>query len=177
MSHRKYSAPRHGSLGFLPRKRTRKHRGSIRSFPHESGDQSKVAPRLTAFLGYKAGMTHVLRDVSRPGSKLDKKEAVEAVTIIECPPMVVVGLVRRGGRRARVRVARRARALPARACPLALLPSPAAPARRACPPRASFLFSTARRRPLCAPLLSARRSATWRRRRACARGRRCGRST
>ena len=91
MSHRKYSAPRHGSLGFLPRKRTRKHRGSIRSFPHEGAAFPK--PALTAFIGYKAGMTHVLRDVSRPGSKLDKKEAVEAVTIIEAPPMVVVGLV------------------------------------------------------------------------------------
>jgi len=44
-------------------------------------------------MGYKAGMTHVLRDVSRPGSRLDKKEAVEAVTIIETPPMVVVGIV------------------------------------------------------------------------------------
>lgn len=44
-------------------------------------------------MGYKAGMTHVLRDVDRPGSKLHKKETVEAVTIIECPPMVVVGLV------------------------------------------------------------------------------------
>jgi len=44
-------------------------------------------------MGYKAGMTHVLRDVDRPGSKIHKKEAVEAVTIIECPNMVVVGLV------------------------------------------------------------------------------------
>ena len=49
MSHRKYSAPRHGSLGFLPRKRTRKHRGSIRSFPHEGAAFPK--PALTAFIG------------------------------------------------------------------------------------------------------------------------------
>ena len=48
---------------------------------------------LTAFSGFKAGMTHVLREVERPGSKLHKKEVVEAVTIIETPPMVVVGLV------------------------------------------------------------------------------------
>eukprot|EP01138_Halocafeteria_seosinensis_P010718 gb/GECG01010945.1/.p1 GENE.gb/GECG01010945.1/~~gb/GECG01010945.1/.p1 ORF type:complete len:393 (+),score=53.60 gb/GECG01010945.1/:1-1179(+) len=90
MSHRKFEAPRHGSLGFLPRKRTRKHRGKIRSFPKD--DRSKQC-HLTAFMGYKAGMTHVLRDVQRPGSKLDKKEAVEAVTILETPPMVVVGVV------------------------------------------------------------------------------------
>ena len=176
MSHRKYSAPRHGSLGFLPRKRTRKHRGSIRSFPHESGDQSKVAPRLTAFLGYKAGMTHVLRDVSRPGSKLDKKEAVEAVTIIECPPMVVVGLVRRGGARARARGPPGARVrAPARRAP----PGPSPPPRRPRPPgppAARVFFIPAAARSAAAPL-PARRSATSRRRRACAPSRRCGRST
>jgi large subunit ribosomal protein L3e len=44
-------------------------------------------------MGYKAGMTHVLRDVDRPGSRLHKKETVEAVTILETPPMVVVGVV------------------------------------------------------------------------------------
>jgi hypothetical protein len=33
-------------------------------------------------IGFKAGMTHVLRDVNRAKAKLDKKEKVEAVTII-----------------------------------------------------------------------------------------------
>ncbi|KAM7330275.1 hypothetical protein ACRRTK_011888 [Alexandromys fortis] len=46
-----------------------------------------------AFLGYKAGMTHIVREVDRPGSKVNKKEVVEAVTIVETPPMVVVGIV------------------------------------------------------------------------------------
>ena len=44
-------------------------------------------------MGYKAGMSHIVRDVDKPGSKQHKKETVEAVTIIETPPMVVVGLV------------------------------------------------------------------------------------
>jgi len=44
-------------------------------------------------MGYKAGMTHVVREIERPGSKLHKKEAVEAVTILETPPMTVVGVV------------------------------------------------------------------------------------
>lgn len=48
---------------------------------------------MTAFVGFKAGMTHVVRDLDRPGSKQHKKEVVEAVTIIETPPMVVVGLI------------------------------------------------------------------------------------
>merc|ERR1712241_740673 len=43
--------------------------------------------------GYKAGMTHIVREANRPGSKVNKKDIVEAVTIIETPPMVAVGLV------------------------------------------------------------------------------------
>jgi len=90
MSHRKFEAPRHGSLGFSPRKRCKRHRGRVKSFPK---DDSKKQCHLTAFMGYKAGMTHILRDVNKPGSKLHKKETVEAVTIVETPPMIVVGLV------------------------------------------------------------------------------------
>ncbi|KAJ1502578.1 Arp2/3 complex subunit, actin nucleation center [Coelomomyces lativittatus] len=65
MSHRKFEHPRHGSLGFLPRKRCSHHRGRVRAFPKD--DPSKK-PHLTAFLGYKAGMTHVVRDLDRPAS-------------------------------------------------------------------------------------------------------------
>merc|ERR1712168_1614721 len=90
MSHRKFSAPRHGSLGFLPKKRAARHRGKVKAFPKD--DPSKPV-HLTAFLGYKAGMTHIVREVDRPGSKVNKKEVVEAVTIVETPPMMVVGVV------------------------------------------------------------------------------------
>jgi len=38
-------------------------------------------------------MTHIMRQLNRPGSKAHQKEIVEAVTIIETPPMMVVGLV------------------------------------------------------------------------------------
>uniref|UniRef100_A0A7S0PZA3 60S ribosomal protein L3 n=1 Tax=Coccolithus braarudii TaxID=221442 RepID=A0A7S0PZA3_9EUKA len=93
MSHRKFEAPRHGSLGFLPRKRTKKHRGHVRAFPREDATAAEQPPHLTAFMGYKAGMTHILREVNKPGSKLHKRETVEAVTILETPPIVVVGLV------------------------------------------------------------------------------------
>ncbi|XWS15285.1 hypothetical protein CRYUN_Cryun35bG0082500 [Craigia yunnanensis] len=90
MSHRKFEHPRHGSLGFLPRKRAARHRGKVKAFPKD--DPSKPC-KLTAFLGYKAGMTHIVREVEKPGSKLHKKETCEAVTIIETPPMVIVGVV------------------------------------------------------------------------------------
>jgi large subunit ribosomal protein L3e len=90
MSHRKFSCPRKGHTGFLPRRRTRHHRGRIRSFPKD--DRSKPV-HLTAFAGFKAGMTHIMREVDRPGAKLHKKEVVEAVTVLETPPIRIVGLV------------------------------------------------------------------------------------
>ena len=90
MSHRKYEAPRHGSLGFLPRKRAAKQRGRVKSFPK---DVKSKPVALTAFLGYKAGMTTIVRDLDRPGSKMHKREVVEAATVVDTPPMVVVGVV------------------------------------------------------------------------------------
>ncbi|KYR02217.1 60S ribosomal protein L3 [Tieghemostelium lacteum] len=90
MSHRKFEAPRHGNLGYRPRKRAARHQGKVKSFPKD--DRTKK-PHLTAFMGYKAGMTHIVRDLEKPGSKMHKKEIVEAVTILECPPMYIVGLV------------------------------------------------------------------------------------
>ena len=90
MSHCKFEHPRHGHLGFLPRKRSRQVRGRARAFPK---DDPKQKPHLTSFMVYKAGMTHIVRDVDRPGSKVNKKEVVEPVTILEAPPMVVVGVV------------------------------------------------------------------------------------
>ena len=41
----------------------------------------------------QAGMSHIVREMDRPGSKNNKKEVVEAVTIIETPPMIAVGVV------------------------------------------------------------------------------------
>lgn len=90
MSHRKYRCPRKGSLGFLPKKRSTRHRGKVKSFPRD--DPTKPC-HLTAFLGYKAGMTHIVREWDKPGSRMNKREVVEPVTIIETPPLIVVGLV------------------------------------------------------------------------------------
>jgi len=90
MSHRKFRAPRHGSLGFLPRKRSKRQNGKIKCFPKD--DQTQPC-HLTGFVGFKAGMTHIVREVDRHGSKTHKKEVVEAVTILETPPIVIVGIV------------------------------------------------------------------------------------
>jgi large subunit ribosomal protein L3e len=69
--------PRHGSLGFLPKKRCRRGKGKIKSYPRD--DPSKPC-HLTAFMGYKAGMTHIVREVEKPGSKLHKKETAEVTS-------------------------------------------------------------------------------------------------
>jgi large subunit ribosomal protein L3e len=76
-------------MGFYPRKRSSRHRGKVKAFPKD--DPSKPV-HMTAFIGYKAGMTHIVREVDKPGSKVNKKEVVEPVTIIETPPMVIVGI-------------------------------------------------------------------------------------
>merc|ERR1711993_164112 len=89
MSHRKFSAPRHGSLKFLPKKRCTRPRGTPKSFPKD--DASKPI-HLTAFIGFKAGMTHVVREGAKPGSAINKKEVVECATIVETPPLKVVGV-------------------------------------------------------------------------------------
>lgn len=69
MSHRKFEAPRNGSLGFLPKKRTKKHRGHIRSFPK---DDAAKEPHLTAFMAYKVqcGVGKVSANVCEACNKL-----------------------------------------------------------------------------------------------------------
>jgi large subunit ribosomal protein L3e len=74
----------------LPKKRANRSKGKVKSFPK---DDASKKPHLTAFMGYKAGCTHIVREVDKPGSKLHKKEVVEAVTILETPPMIAVGVV------------------------------------------------------------------------------------
>jgi len=91
MSHRKFEHPRCGSLEYSSMRRTKHHKGRIRHFPKD--DASKPV-HLTAFSGYKAGMTHVVRyHERREGKKVIKKDVVEAVTVLETPPIKVVGIV------------------------------------------------------------------------------------
>jgi hypothetical protein len=59
-------------------------RYQVKSFPK---DNPKEPVHLTAAMGYKAGMTTIVRDLDRPGAKMHKKEIVEAVTVIETPPV------------------------------------------------------------------------------------------
>lgn len=91
MSCRKFEAPRHGSLAFVPKCRTRSVRPTITAF--EKDDPTQPV-HLTAFMGYKAGMTHVIRSKTCQIKKtVSTVEVLEAVTVIETPPVVVFGVV------------------------------------------------------------------------------------
>merc|ERR1719464_370826 len=68
MSHRKFEHPRQASLAYLPKRRTKHHRGRVRHWPKD--DKSKPV-HLTAFMGYKAGMTHCVKyQERREGMKI-----------------------------------------------------------------------------------------------------------
>lgn len=88
MGARKKRAPRRGSLGFSPRKRASRLVPRIKSWPHV--DVGKPIP--LAFLGYKAGMTHVFIVDDRPDSPTYGKEIFVPVTIVETPPVYVLAL-------------------------------------------------------------------------------------
>merc|ERR1739838_1286834 len=89
MSHRNFRAPRHGSMAFTPKKRIAQHGPKVKAFPKD--DPTKPV-HLTCFPGYKAGMSHITRISNKKGSKSNKKEVLEAVTILETPPVVVIGV-------------------------------------------------------------------------------------
>lgn len=92
MSCRKFDAPRHGSLAYCPMKRA----SSIKQQePKTPKDNPTDKPHLTSFLSYKVGMTHILRISSRKTTEKKKevrKEIVDAVTLLEAPPMKVFGV-------------------------------------------------------------------------------------
>ncbi|MDY6966388.1 MAG: 50S ribosomal protein L3 [Halobacteriota archaeon] len=79
--------PRRGSLGYSPRKRARKETPRFRSWPETDG-----SPKIQGFAGYKAGMTHVVMIDDRPNSLTEGVEISVPVTVIETPPMSVIGI-------------------------------------------------------------------------------------
>ncbi len=84
MGHRKYSAPRRGSLAYLPRGRSSHWAPRIRFWPEYEG-----APKLLAFAGFKAGTSHVTIVDNRQGSLNYGKEVTLPVTVVETPPLLV----------------------------------------------------------------------------------------
>jgi large subunit ribosomal protein L3 len=87
MGHRKYSAPRRGSLAYLPKGRASHWTPRIRFWPRYEGP-----PRLLGFAGFKAGVTHLTIIDNRQGSLTFGKELTFPVTVVETPPLFLSGL-------------------------------------------------------------------------------------
>ena len=86
MARRKHSAPRRASLGVRPRKRAAKFIPRVKTWP----DIALEEPKPLGFLGYKAGMTHVIMIDDREGTPTYGQEIFVPVTVIETPPMIPV---------------------------------------------------------------------------------------
>ncbi len=69
-----------------PRKRAK------RSFPRIRNWQKDIQPNLHAFLGYKAGMTHIIAKDNSPNTLYKNQDISIPVTIIECPPIKPLSL-------------------------------------------------------------------------------------
>lgn len=78
--------PRHGSMQFWPRKRSKRAYARVRSWA-----DVKDAKAL-GFSGYKAGMTHVMVTDNRPNSLTKGQDIRMPVTVIECPPIKVASI-------------------------------------------------------------------------------------
>ncbi len=79
--------PRRGSMGYSPRKRAKSIVPNIRSWPEWDGE-----PKLQAFPGYKAGMSHAFVVDYRATSTTSGQEVRVPITIVEVAPIKVVGL-------------------------------------------------------------------------------------
>jgi len=85
MGHRKVNAPKRGSLSYLPKGRAARQTGRIRFWP----SLKAAGPVLLGFMGYKAGMTHVLMVEDHAGSPDFGKEVAKPATVIDTPPIIV----------------------------------------------------------------------------------------
>ena len=77
--------PTRGSRAYYPKKRARRIYPRIKSWPI----MKETKP--LGFAGYKAGMSHVVLIDTNPNSKTKGQNVSKPVTILECPPISVVG--------------------------------------------------------------------------------------
>lgn len=78
--------PREGSKGYWPRKRSGRMYQTLTSYPETD------KPKVMGFAGYKASMLHALVFDNRKGSLTFGQEVSTPVTIMDCPPLKVIGL-------------------------------------------------------------------------------------
>src|SRR5919198_421935 len=88
MGHRKYSAPRRGSIAFRPRARARSLEARVRTWPQMAAEKNS----LLGFAGFKAGGIHVLTIDDREKTPNFGKQLLNPSTVIVTPPVRVIGI-------------------------------------------------------------------------------------
>lgn len=79
-------SPRKGSMAVWPRKRAKRQHNRIRAWA------AVDTPMALGFAGYKVGMTQALVKDNRKTIKAKDPERMIPITIIECPPIKVLGV-------------------------------------------------------------------------------------
>jgi large subunit ribosomal protein L3 len=77
--------PRKGSKAFYPKKRAKRIYPAVRSWASDKD------AKLLGFAGYKAGMTHVGVIDANPNSRSKGQVLIRSVTVLDCPPLNVLG--------------------------------------------------------------------------------------
>lgn len=88
MGHRKYSAPRRGSLAYRPRGRAKSFVPRIRTWPRVEAEK----PILLGFPGYKAGTAHVITVDDRAKTPNFGKPLFNLSSVLALPDTQIVGL-------------------------------------------------------------------------------------
>jgi large subunit ribosomal protein L3 len=87
MGHRKYSAPRRGSLAFYPRIRAKSLESKVRHWPENNENSS-----LLGFAGFKAGQIQVMTIDDKEKTPNFGKQLDNPSTVIATPPITIVGI-------------------------------------------------------------------------------------
>ena len=82
----RHHQPRKGSVAFSPRKRAAKETPRVKSWPQID------EPKLLGLAGYKVGMTHALVTDTDKNSPTNGMDVFTPVTVLEVPPVVVMGI-------------------------------------------------------------------------------------
>jgi large subunit ribosomal protein L3 len=88
MGHRKYSAPRRGSIAFRPRARAKSLEARVRTWPQLAAE--KIS--LLGFAGFKAGGIQIVTVDDREKTPNFGKQLLNAATAIATPPIRIIGI-------------------------------------------------------------------------------------
>ena len=88
MGHRRHSAPRRGSLAYLPRGRAKSMEARIRAWPKIDSDE----PKLLGYAGFKAGCVQLVSIDDREKTPNHGKQLVSLGTVIVTPPNLIAGI-------------------------------------------------------------------------------------